>query len=344
MGFFKTASIVVLLLAIVVGVFVWYIRLPGKNGLGYTTLAEEAVRSGVILEGKNIIVTGGHSGIGIPTVEVLSKYNPSIWMLARPESMKKCESLVVNFRLQSRNEKIYCEEMDLSSMKSVKKFVENWKKKGDIPVHILINNAAIGATLYEETVDGFESIWATNHLGPFLLTNLLIDNLKKGAPSRVVVVSSDAHRMTDIIWDDISGRNTWHNRTDWYRPNFYGPFVAYGQSKTANILFSLKLNEKMSGFGTSNSLHPGLIKTGILRKMNDWIFDFIHTLGYLIGKSPSQGAATQIYVATAPELEGVGGKYFRDCNEKEPEPYATDPQSADRLWKLCEEMVSKYLN
>jgi len=130
MGFLKTTSIVVLLLAILAGVYRYVARMPGKNGLGFNTLAEEAVRPGVSLEGKNIIITGGHSGIGIPTVEVLAKYGPSLWMLARPgEGMRRCESIAANVRKQTQNEKIYCEELDLSSMRSVKEFAKNWKKK-----------------------------------------------------------------------------------------------------------------------------------------------------------------------------------------------------------------------
>jgi len=186
-------------------------------------------------------------------------------------------------------------------------------------VHILINNAGIGLTPYEETEEGFELVWATNHLGPFLLTNLLLDNIKKGKPSRVVVVSSDVHHLSDIIWDDISGRDTWHNGTG-LSAKYFGGFIAYSQSKTANILFSLKLNEKLSGFGTSNSLHPGTILTGLHRRVVDsWVLDYVvPTFLSLFGKTPSQGAATQIYVATAPELEGVGGLYFADCNEQIP--------------------------
>jgi len=238
------------------------------------------------------------------------------------------------------------------SLKTVKRFAENWKKKG-LPLHILINNAGIAANKYEETEDGYETIWTTNHLGPFLLTNLLLDNLKQGAPSRVVVVSSGAHLQTDIIWDDISGRNTWYNGTGWI-PYFTGPLKAYAQSKTANILFSVKLNEKMSGFGTSNAIHPGEIFTGLFEDgyalysqthplFSEISYTIVPILFSLFGKTPSQGAATQVYVATAPELNGVGGKYFVDCNEEEPGPHACDPKSADRLWKLSEEMVAKYL-
>jgi len=231
--------------------------------------------------------------------------------------------------------------MNLASLKSVKAFAEKWKKTGR-PVHILINNAGVGAMPYRETEDGIQEIFATNHLGHFLLTNLLLDNLKMGSPSRVVVVSSLL--QTEIALEDISGKNTWYNGTGLFA-TYLGPFVAYGQSKTANILFSIKLNEKMKNFGTSNSLHPGAIKTALNRRLPR-SFSFVqweNLVLAIIGKTVEQGAATQVYVATSPELDGIGGKFFDNCNEAEPQKQAKDPEAAEKLWKMSEKMVAKYL-
>jgi len=218
--------------------------------------------------------------------------------------------------------------------------LKNGKKK-DIPLHILINNAGIHCS-YNETEDGHEMMFGTNHLGHFLLTNLLIQPLKKGNPSRVVTVSSDAHHFSPIHWDDLKGKDTW-----FYEEGNY--FIAgYGQSKTANMLFSLELNKIMQGFGHANSVHPGVISSSLQRgDINDtWFMKFLLVVFKVFGKTPSQGASTVVYVATAPELEEVGGEYFSDCNlaTSSAAEYAKDSLLAERLWKLSEEFCEKYLN
>jgi NAD(P)-dependent dehydrogenase (short-subunit alcohol dehydrogenase family) len=314
--------------------------LPGKNGLGFYTTATEAIRDGVSLERKNIIITGGYKGLGASTVEALAPLNPVIWLPARPQSFANCVSFAKSVSNISMNPNIFCEEMDLESFNSIRQFADKWKKENG-PLHILILNAGVGARAFSETEDGFESIWQSNHLGHFLLTNLLLDNLKLGAPCRVVSVSSIAHENAHINWEDISGKNTWYQPDSWL-----APVTAYSQSKTANILFAKKLNEVLKGYGVSNSLHPGIIENTELDKNsgNNPIILFIVLLGKIFGKTLAQGAATQVYLATAPELATVGGYYFDNCNIVQAAPHSTDPKEMEKLWYLSLESVKKWLD
>jgi len=328
-----------------IGFLYWFIRLPGPNGLGFTTTALEASRAAHKLKGKNIIITGGHSGIGMPTVEALARFpNPNIWLLARPgnNGISRCEKFAAAVRITSNNPNIQCEEMDFASFDSVKSFAMRWKSL-NLPLHHLILNAGVGVGYYKETQDGYQYIWQCNHLGQFLLTNLLLDNLKLGKPSRVVVVSSNAHLLSNINWEDISGNGTWFKRDSsiW----MIDSLLAYGQSKSANILFANKLNEILEGYGVSNSLHPGFIKTSILNKTEG---HFLLTLGDIVdpimGKTLSQGAATTVYLATAPEWENRGGEYFEDCNISILRtPFVMDKSNAEKLWKMSLESVEKWL-
>jgi len=325
----------VLFIAITIGLIHVYLQIPGPNGLGYRTEAEEAVPPNINLKGKNAIVTGGYSGIGIETVRVLALRGANVWIPTR--DLKRCKEVVSDLKKRTKNSEIYCEEMDLSSLASVRNFAENWNKK-NLSLHILINNAGIMACPYGETVDGYELQFGTNHLGHFLLTNLLMDRLKEGKPSRIINVSSEGHRLSGIRFDDLTGKNTWYNTS--FLSLEIGPWIAYGQSKSANILFSIELNERMKGFGNSNSLHPGGIKTN-LQKYVPPIFNLlvviVDSLNFF--KTPSQGSSTQLYIATSPALEGIGGKYYMDCNEATASSHATDPVIAKKLWELSEKLT-----
>jgi len=326
-------SLVVLLVAVGFGLYHTYLRLPRENGLSFYTTAEEAIRSGVNLEGKNVLITGGYNGIGLPTTEVLAKYRANIYLPARRSSIAECQQIATKISLDTSNPNIFCEEMDLSSFRTVKRYTESWKQEHR-PLHILILNAGIGSTPFNETEDGFETIWQSNHLGHFLLTYLLMDNLKLGAPCRVVVVSSDV--TGEIHWEDMSGKGTWY--TPWI-----GPFRAYGQSKTANILFARKLNELLKGHGVANSLHPGAILTDINRNhLENPLVMISKYWTSITGKTLSQGAATQLYVATAPELETVGGLFWNDCNVIKPPAYADSTELAEKLWDLSMESAKKW--
>ena len=233
-------------------------------------------------------------------------------------------------------------KLDLASLASVRQAAEEYLQKWP-RLDILINNAGVMATPFSATSDGFEMQFGTNHLGHFLFTSLLLPALLKAAPARVVMVTSGAHGGSDIHWDDIQ----YHNRP-------YNQWEAYGQSKTANILFAVGLTQRYAEQGlTANAVEPGAIRTGLQKYIpaEDW-----QTLGWSDAegnlapyfKTTKQGAATSVWAAVGPALAGVGGLYLSDCqvvaaqSDEHPsgyKPYATDSASATRLWELSEQLV-----
>jgi NAD(P)-dependent dehydrogenase (short-subunit alcohol dehydrogenase family) len=300
-----------------------------KTKFGFSTTAAE-VLDGVDLIGKTMIVTGGASGIGIETVRALSRAGAAVTIAARrPDA---AETVAAELRESIGNTTIDVRELDIADLASVRRFVSNW----DRPLHGLINNAGIMALPeLERNKDGRELQFATNFIGHFALTLGLRPWLKAANGARVVSVSSTGSLWSPILWDDPDFR---------FIP--YHPFVGYGQSKTACILFSVGIARKWSDDNiTSNALNPGAIATNLQR----------HTGGLKTPvpyrKTPQQGAATSILLAASPELEGVTGRYFDDCNEAEivderrEQPigtvagYALDPSSADRLWVMAEKMI-----
>jgi len=331
MGFFRFCGYFALFSSILIGLAFYVINLPGKNGFGRLTPGEDVVPSDLDLTNKNVIVTGGYSGIGIDTVRVLASHNASVWVPTR--DMKKCEQAIKKIKEITKKDKIYCMKCDLSSLQSVRDFATEWKKL-NLPLNILINNAGIMAIPFSESVDGYELQFATNHLGHFLLTNLLMENLKQGKQSRVINVSSGANFISGIRFDDLKGKDTWYGKG--LLESYTGPWVAYGQSKTANILFSVELNKKMKGFGNAYSCHPGGIRTGLQDGL--FIGDLMeYDPGFM--KTPSQGAATQLYLATAYNLESEGGKFYDDCNPGTAASHSLDENVASRLWELSEELT-----
>jgi NAD(P)-dependent dehydrogenase (short-subunit alcohol dehydrogenase family) len=193
------------------------------------------------------------------------------------------------------------------------------------------------ATPYEHTKDGFELQFGTNHLGHFLLTGLLAPAILRDAPSRIVNLSSGGHMSSDIIWDD---------------PNFaqrsYDPFIAYGQSKTANILFTVELEKRLSARHVhAYAVHPGLVGTALGRYMTPEVLAQLMDRakqggGMPTRKSVEQGAATSVWAAVAPELETLGGSYLADCQVSDHHAaWAVDPDAAARLWTLSEELVGQ---
>jgi NAD(P)-dependent dehydrogenase (short-subunit alcohol dehydrogenase family) len=205
-------------------------------------------------------------------------------------------------------------------------------------IDLLVNNAGVMFTPFDRTDDGFEMQFGTNHVGHFLLTNLLVPALLRGAPARVVNLSSGGHVGSDILWDDPN-----------YEERPYDKFESYGQSKTANILFTVELDRRLADQGVrSFAVHPGMIVTDLGRHMTK---DDMRALrdkakaspsGGLPGyKSIEAGAATSVWAATAPELASRGGVYLADCQVTAPAPWALDTESATRLWELTEDLVGE---
>ncbi|RUP51168.1 oxidoreductase, partial [Jimgerdemannia flammicorona] len=304
---------------------------------GYRTTAEEVLsRDDIDVQGKTFLITGGTSGLGEESVRVLAKHGAKIIFSAR--DLAAAEKVVANIKAETPTAEIIYYKLDLSSLASVKTFVDEVKTTG-VPLNGLILNAGIMAPPFGNTADGFETQFGTNHVAHYLLTRLLIDNLVANAPARVVVVSSSGHRLDGVDFSD---------------PNFttrpYDKWKAYGQSKTANILFAYELNKRYASKGIEAfSIHPGGIRTPLMRHMA--IEELIHFgLADAEGnygpqlKTVPQGTATQVWALLAPELKGKGGEYLEDVSVSCPKTeQARDPNAAERLWSVSEEYVKKYL-
>ncbi|HUI64052.1 MAG TPA: SDR family NAD(P)-dependent oxidoreductase, partial [Bacteroidota bacterium] len=288
---------------------------------GFHSTAAE-VAEGVDLSGKRIIVTGASSGIGVETALALARTGAAVTLAVR--NVDAGEKTASAIKATTGNRSIRVAKLDLTDRGSIAAFVTGWHG----PLHVLVNNAGVMATPEQHTSEGWEMQFATNHMGHFELTLGLHSALVAGCPSRVVSVSSAGHKLSPVVFDDIQFN---------FRP--YDPLLAYGQSKTANILFAVGLTKRWQGEGiVSNALHPGAIATNLQR--------YVGGLKAPVDrrKTAEEGAATSVLLATAPGLEGIGGRYFEDCNEAQvvtrmPQdyrgvaPYALDPANADRLWE-----------
>lgn len=276
---------------------------------------------GSTVSGKNILITGASSGIGVETVRSMAMYGANIWIASR--NRQKTEDVMQ--MISQDSSRLHFIELELSDLSSVNRCADVFLSL-NIPLHILINNAGCMA-LNERTLtkDGFEMQFGTNHLGHFLLTKLLMPALILGAPSRVVLVSSKAHWRSDIIYEDINFDNT----------TTYEPWKAYGQSKTANMLHALGLSMRYpADVITAVSLHPGVIETELWRHVGQ---------ANPPNKSIPQGAATTVYCAVAPELH-TGGHYMDSAEATEMAHYASDGDNADRLWVLSEALIAQSLS
>ena len=308
---------------------------------GFDTTTDE-VLDGVDLIGKTALITGGSSGLGRETARALAAKGARVIFTAR--DLNKGDQLAAQLRAQTGNVDISPEILELGSVASIRDFAERFLARHR-QLDLLINNAGVMACPQERTEDGFELQFGSNHLGHFLLTNLLTPVLGKDAPSRVVSLSSRGHQLASVDFDD---------------PNFarrpYSKWLAYGQSKTANALFAVGLNLRHASRGVEAfSVHPGMIRTELSRHMDDDDRAFLERRagdknGSLAMKSIAAGAATSVYAATAPELAGRGGAYLEDCNIAQinddahrpggVRSYAVDPDNADRLWTLSEALLN----
>uniref|UniRef100_A0A3Q2QMW8 Si:ch211-107o10.3 n=1 Tax=Fundulus heteroclitus TaxID=8078 RepID=A0A3Q2QMW8_FUNHE len=291
-------------------------------------MAGGVCRSKARLDGKTVLITGANAGIGKVTAMDMAQRGARVIMACR--DIPKAYSAADEIRVKTGNSNILVKKLDLASLKSVRelaKYVQENEKRLDI----LINNAGIMMCPKWKTEDGFEMQFGVNHLGHFLLTNSLLDLLKKSAPSRVVVVASVAHVTGQIHFDDINlDRN-------------YDNLVSYRQSKLANILFTRELAARLQGSGvTVYSLHPGLIRTELGRHLFPhwaWWKRTLASVLMMIVKSPWEGAQTSIYCAVEESLANESGLYYSDCARKKPAAQALDDAAAKRLWDLSASMV-----
>jgi NAD(P)-dependent dehydrogenase (short-subunit alcohol dehydrogenase family) len=279
------------------------------------------------LKGKVCLVTGASSGIGEATAMGLGALGASVVAVMRSQS-PRAESATRRIEASSRDGggSVSAMYADLSSQSSIRQLAQDFDKRFD-RLDVLINNAGVNHSKRILTADGLESTFAVNVLAPFLLTNLLLEKMKASAPSRIVNVSSSAARGSSVEFDNLQGERK------------YSMFGAYGQSKLALNLLTLEFARRLRGTRvTANFLHPGVVRTNLARDMNP-AAQAIFSLVKLFFASPEKGARTSIYVASAPELEGVSGKFFSNEKEATAPKESYDEAAANRLWQICEQLT-----
>jgi NAD(P)-dependent dehydrogenase (short-subunit alcohol dehydrogenase family) len=310
---------------------------PITTPFSFESTAAEVV-AGIDLTGRRVIVTGGASGIGIETARALAGAGAEVTLAVR--NAEAGERTAEDIIATTNNKQVLVAPLDLADQASVARFTAAW----DGPLDVLVNNAGVMACPLARTPEGWELQFATNHLGHFALANGLHRALAQAGKARIVSVSSSGHLRSPVVFEDIH-----------FRQHEYDPWLAYGQSKTANILFAVEATRRWAGDGiTVNALMPGGIRTNLQRYVTD---EELNRLRAQISssedvrwKTPEQGAATSVLVATSPLLEGIGGRYFEDCNEaslNQPgsrrgvAAYALDPDAAARLWQVSLDTLAR---
>jgi NAD(P)-dependent dehydrogenase (short-subunit alcohol dehydrogenase family) len=276
-----------------------------------------------IMEGRVCLVTGSTSGIGKEIAAGLAGMGATVVLAGR--SREKCEAAVQEIAARGvPASQLSYFVADLSSQESVrqlaKEFIDNYDR-----LHVLVNNAGVFVQKRELTADVIERTFAVNHLAPFLLTNLLLDRLKAGAPSRIVTTSSIAHRGAKMDFADLQMSKS------------YGSIRAYGQSKLANILFTRELARRLQGTGvTANCFHPGAVRTNLVRGSG---YGLVWGAASVFFTSPEKGADTAVYLASSGEVEGVSGEYFVKRKQARASDPAYDSDAAERLWEASEKLT-----
>jgi NAD(P)-dependent dehydrogenase (short-subunit alcohol dehydrogenase family) len=302
-----------------------------------TTTAE--VIKGVDLSGRIAVVTGATTGLGRETARTLASAGAHVVVCGR--TADKCQASIDEILGGHPEASLEFEPFDLGDLSTVRAAADAIVARHP-QISILVNNAGVMFTPEGRTVDGFETQFGTNHLGHFVFTNHLMPALRAGAPSRVVNLSSAGHGFSDILWDDPN-----------YESRPYDKFEAYGQSKTANILFTLGLEARHAAEGVrSNAVHPGMIMTDLARHMGEGDMEELGARaaqreaagnggGLPQFKTVEQGAATSVFAAVDPSLEGVGGRYLDNVEFAEPAAWAIGADAAERLWTMSESLVGE---
>ncbi len=279
------------------------------------------------MSGKTCVVTGATSGIGEVAALELARRGATVVIVGR--NAEKCATTVDRLRRETGNEAVESLVADLSVQADIRRLAQDIQERFD-RLDVLLNNAGAMFPKRRESADGIEMTLALNHLGYFLLTLELLERLKASAPSRVVNVASDAHRMVrGIDFDDLQARRS------------YRGFRLYGQSKLANILFTRELARRLEGTGvTANALHPGFVATNFMA--GEGLANMaMRGLARVLALSPEKGAETSTYLATSPDVEGVSGRYFVQCKPAEPTSAGRDDEAARRLWEVSEQLTGR---
>ena len=306
--------------------------------MAFETTTSEVI-DGIDLSGSVAVVTGATTGLGRETARTLASAGAHVVVCGR--TADKCRAAIAEILETDADASLEFEPFDLGDLSTVRAGADAILTRHP-EIAILINNAGVMFTPEGKTVDGFETQFGTNHLGHFVLTNHLMPALLAGAPSRIVNLSSAGHGFSDILWDDPN-----------YETRPYDKFEAYGQSKTANILFTVGLEARHAASGVrSNAVHPGMIMTDLARHMGEGDMEELGARaaqreasgngGGLPGfKTIEQGAATSVFAAVSPSLDDVGGRYLDNVEFGDPAAWATDPDAAERLWAVSESLVGE---
>ena len=279
------------------------------------------------MRGKVCAVTGANSGIGKETALSLAEMGATVALICRSES--RGSAALNEIKRRSGNDSVSLAVADFSSQRQVRDAAAAILDQFD-RLDVLVNNA--GVTPWERRVTaegGLELIFAVNHLAPFLLTNLLLERLQAGAPSRIVTVSSGAHRRVALDFDDLQNEQN------------YVPFDVYSQSKLANVYFTYELARRLEGTGvTANCLHPGVVSTALFRHLPPFL-GFAVTLARPLLLTPAQGADTTVYLAAGREVGEVSGRYFERRKAVESSANSYDTDAARRLWEVSEALTAQ---
>ncbi|XP_057952839.1 short-chain dehydrogenase TIC 32, chloroplastic-like [Malania oleifera] len=311
----------------------WFFGSKGPSGFSCYSTAEE-VTDGIDGTGLTAIVTGASSGIGTETARVLALRGVHVIMGVRNVATGTVVKDTIVKEIPAA--KVDVLELDLSSMASVKKFASDINSSGRA-LNILVNNAGVMGIPFTLSKDNIELQFATNHIGHFLLTNLLLDAMKRtahesGKEGRIVNVSSDFHRISyheGIRFDKINDQSG------------YNSYLAYGQSKLANLLHANELARQLKEDGaeiTANSLHPGVVATNIIRSKSIFA-GIVNKFGKYVFRNVQQGAATTCYLALNPQVKGISGEYFVDCNLAKASWRGTDVELGKKLWDFSMNLV-----
>lgn len=274
---------------------------------------------------KVVLITGGTSGIGKATAVEIAKMENFVVILSR--SKERGEKALEEIKRESGSSNIELMLCDLGNQDDIRSFVKQFEERYK-RLDVLINNAGVILPGRHETADGFELQFGVNHLGHFLLTNLLLDIIKSSAPSRIVVVASGAHKAGKIHFEDINLKNK------------YNLAKAYAQSKLANVLFTYELADRLKGSNvTVNCLHPGAVATQMGINRETGFGTFITRMLKPFFQSPKEGAATSVYLATSEEVKDITGKYFYKKKPIRSSEKSYDKQLAKKLWEHSEELV-----
>ncbi len=277
------------------------------------------------MNGKICMVTGATDGIGKETARALLQIGAHVVAVGR--NPQKIEKTTQELKQKTGNDRLEFLQTDFANQDQIRQLATQFQAKYD-RLDVLINNAGTVTMSRQETQAGLEVMFAVNHLGYFLLTMLLLDTLKTSAPSRIVNVASDAHEGVTLNFDDLQSEQ-----------DFSGMKV-YGRSKLGNIYFTYELARQLEGTGvTVNALHPGFVATNLGADNIPVIGGLLKKIINLSARNVSKGAETSIYLATSPEVEGVSGKYFVDCQQVQSSPVSYDETAAQQLWAISADMV-----